>query len=259
MKIKYKIAPEFKELESWISRLPSDFSNNGETIYKLRNEIKVFSEGNFLLNVKAFKVPNLLNRFAYLHLRDSKSARSYRYARKFITLGIPTPSPVGYVDCSENGLLTNSYYISLHLDCNYTLKEVWDFPDIQKKEILVQWIRFTYEKLHQNNIFHLDYSPGNTLITERNGVYQFSIVDLNRLSFGEVNFNKGLSSFTRLGVDQTILEFVGSEYAKLRGENPEEAARMMVEINRKCQEQLKKLNLFKEILKLIFRYGRDEK
>lgn len=259
MKIKYKIAPEFKELELWFSRLPFDFSNNGETIYKLRNEIKVFSVGNVLLNVKAFKVPNLVNRFVYQHFRDSKSARSYRYARKFIALGIPTPSPVGYIDCSENVLLTNSYYISLHVNCNYTLKEVWNFPDKQKKEILMQWILFTYEKLHLNSIFHLDYSPGNILITESNGLYQFSIVDLNRLSFGKINFEKGLSSFSRLGVDRTTLEFVGAEYAKLRGENPEEAAKKMVEINQKGQEKLKKLNLFKEILKRVFKSGRDEK
>jgi hypothetical protein len=259
MKIKYRIAPEFKELELWFSRLPFDFSNSGETIYKLRNEIKVFSDGNILLNVKAFKVPNLINRIAYQYFRDSKSTRSYRYARKFITLGISTPSPVGYIDCSENGLLTNSYYISIHMNYNYTLKEVWDFPDNQKKEILIQWIRFTYEKLHQNNIFHLDYSPGNTLISEINGVYLFSIVDLNRLSFGKINFEKGLSSFIRLGVDQTTLEFVGAEYAKLRGKNPEEAAKKMVEINQKGQEKLRKLNLFKEILKLVFKSGHDEK
>jgi len=259
MKIKYKIAPEFKDLESWFRRLPSDFSDNGETIYKLRNEIKVFSVGNLLLNVKAFKVPNLVNRFAYLHFRDSKSARSYRYARKFLTLGIPTPTAIGQADCSEYGLLTNSYYISLHLNCNYTLKDALDFPDKKKKEILIPWIRFTYEKLHKNDIYHLDYSPGNTLITEINGAYQFSIVDINRLSFGKINFEKGLSNFSRLGVDQTTYEFVGSEYAKLRGENPEKAAKKMVDINRICQEKLKRLNLFKEILKRVFRYGRDEK
>ena len=137
MKIKYKIAPEFKELESWLIRLPSDFSSRGDTIYKLRNEIKVFSVGNILLNVKAFKVPNLVNRFVYQHFRDSKSARSYRYARKFIALDIPTPPAVGQVDCSENGLLTNSYYISLHLNCNYTLKDALAFPDKKKKEILI--------------------------------------------------------------------------------------------------------------------------
>jgi len=259
MNIKYEVAPEFSELESWVGLLPSNFSSFGDTIYKLRNEIKVFSVGNLKLNVKSFKVPNLINRVVYLYFRGSKSARSYRYARKFISLGISTPSPVGHVECSENGLLTNSYYISLHQDYNYTLREALDFSDEQRKEILRQWIRFTYEKLHKNGIFHLDYSPGNTLITENNGDYQFSIVDLNRLTFGEINFEKGLSNFYRLGVDQSIFEFVGAEYGKLRGENPEKSGKMMVEIDKRSNKKLKKLDLIKTTLKWVFKYDRAER
>jgi serine/threonine protein kinase len=215
--------------------------------------------GNQQFNVKAFKVPNLINRIVYQYFRSPKSARSYHYARKFIILGIQTPTPVGHVECSENGLFSKSFYVSLHLNYNYTLKEVLDFPDKQKKDILRKWIHFTYEKLHKNGIFHLDYSPGNTLITENNGEYQFSIVDLNRLSFRKINFEYGLRNFSRLGVDQAIFEFVGSEYAMIRGQNPEKGAHLMVEIDRKCNKKLEKKDLLKEILKWVLRYGRDEK
>ena len=126
-KIKYEIAPEFRDLESWISRLPADFSTTGVTIFKSRNEVKVFTVGDYLLNVKAFKIPNLINRFAYVYFRGSKAARSYRYARKFLSLGIATPKAIGYVNCIEGGLLRESYYISIHYKNEFTLREVFNY------------------------------------------------------------------------------------------------------------------------------------
>jgi len=259
-KITYEIAPEFRELELWISQLPADFSSSGETIFKLRNEVKVFNVGNYKLNVKAFKVPNLINRFVYVHVRGSKAARSYEYARKFFLLDVPTPQAVGHVECTRNGLLKKSYYISLHLNYNFTLREVLDFDVELRDEILRQWVRFTYEKLHKNGIFHLDYSQGNTLITKTDdGKYQFSIVDLNRMTFGPISFEKGLSNFCRLGVDQATLELIAREYASLRHENSAKAAKQIVIINRRSGENLKKREYLKVILSRVFKSGRDGK
>ena len=256
VKIKYEIAPEFRELESWISQLPLNFSTSGETIFKLRNEVKVFTVGNYELNVKAFKVPNLINRFVYVYFRGSKAARSYSYARKFLSLGIATPKAVGFVECTKNGLLTNSYYISLHLRYNYTLREVLEFQVELKHEIIRQWVRFTYDKLHKNGIFHLDYSPGNTLITKTDGQYEFSVVDLNRMTFDPISFEKGLSNFCLLGVDHTTLGLIAKEYALLRGENPVKAANIIVDIERKRFTTLEKREHLKDILKRNFRYDR---
>jgi hypothetical protein len=258
-KIKYEIAPEFGELEPWIGQLPSNFSRSGETIFKLRNEVKVFNVGNYQLNVKAFKVPNLINRFVYVYFRGSKAARSYRYARKFLSLGIATPKAIGFVECTKNGLLTKSYYISLHLRYNYSLREALDFQVELRDEVLRQWVRFTYNKLHKNGIFHLDYSPGNTLITKTDGQFQFNIVDLNRMTFGPISFKKGLSNFCRLEVDHTTLGLIGREYALLRGENSEKAAKNIVDIYRKGGTNLKKREYLKDIFKWMFRSGRDEK
>jgi len=254
-KIKFEVAPEFMELESWISQMRENFSGSGETIFKLRNEVKVFKINNYKLNVKAFKIPNPINRFVYVSFRGSKAARSYRYARKFRSLGIDTPMAVGFIEYTENGLLTNSYYVSLHLDCNYTLREVIDFHFEIRDDILRQWVRFTYDKLHKNGIFHLDYSPGNTLITESDGQYQFWVIDLNRMIFGEVAFEKGLSNFCQLRIDHSTLELIGREYALLRGENPAKAVKIIVDYEIKRAAKLEKKDRLKHILKWVFRRG----
>ena len=135
-KIKYVVAPEFMELESWISQLHLSFSGTGETIFKSRNEVKIFNVGKFQLNVKSFKIPNFINRFVYVYFRGSKAARSYHYARKFFALGIATPAAAGYLECIRFGLLRESYYISRHYNYEFTLREVLNYKVADHDEIL---------------------------------------------------------------------------------------------------------------------------
>ena len=257
MKIKYEIAPEFKDLESWISQLPSNFSASGETIFKSRNEVKVFKVGNYELNVKAFKVPNLVNRFVYVYFRGSKANRSYQYARKFLALGIATPGAVGYVDCIDNGFLSESYYISIHYKNDFTLREVLNYQVADHDAILRQWVRFTYEKLHQNNIFHLDYSPGNTLICRMDNEYDFQIVDLNRMRFDPIDFEKGLFNFRQLDTDRQTLELLASEYASLCHKDAGNAMKVLIDFDRQNKASRHRHGKFKKLIRSVFRFGHD--
>jgi len=254
-KIKYEIAPELGELETWISQLPVEFSRSGETIFKSRNEVKVFTVGNYQLNVKAFKIPNLINRFAYVYFRGSKAARSYRYARKFLSLGIATPMAIGYVDCIENGLLCESYYISIHYKNEFTLREVLNYQVADHDAILRQWVRFTYENLHLNNIFHLDYSPGNTLICRKGNEFDFQIVDLNRMRFGPIDFERGLCNFRQLDTDRQTLELLAAEYASLCHKDAGKAMKILIDFDRKNKESRSRHGKIKKLIGSIFRSG----
>jgi len=255
-KIKYEVTPEFGELESWIRQLPLNFPNSGETIFKSRNEVKVFTVGNYELNVKAFKIPNLINRFVYVYFRGSKAARSYKYARKFLSLGIATPRAIGYVDCIEGGLLANSYYISIHYKNEFTLREVLNYQVADHDAILRQWVRFTYEKLHQNNIFHLDYSPGNTLICRKDNEFEFQIVDLNRMRFGPIDFERGLCNFRQLDTDRQTLELLAAEYASLCHKDVGKAMKTLIDLDRNNKTSRSRHKKIKELIGSIFRSGR---
>jgi len=254
-RIKYEIAPEYGELQSWISSLPMDFSTSGVTIFKSRNEVKVFTVGAYQLNVKEFKIPNLFNRFVYVYFRGSKAERSYRYARKFLSLGIATPTAVGYVDCIEWGLLRKSYYVSAHYKNEFTLREVLNYQVADHDAILRQWVRFTYENLHLNNIFHLDYSPGNTLICRKDNEYEFQIVDLNRMRFGPVDFNLGLCNFRQLDTDRQTLELLAAQYASLRHKDAGRAMKLLIDFDRKNKESRRRHGRIKKMIRSIFRSG----
>ena len=42
-------------------------------------------------------------------------------------------------------------------------------------------------RLHQHQVFHRDYSPGNILYRKIGEAYDFSLVDINRMEFGVVS------------------------------------------------------------------------
>ena len=50
-------------------------------------------------------------------------------------------------------------------------------------------------RLHEAGILHLDYSPGNILYDKIGEEYHFSLVDINRMHFGEVDIKKGCANF----------------------------------------------------------------
>lgn len=257
MRIRYQIAPGFELLKDWIINLPEYFPNNGQSIFKSRNEIKIFNTGKFQLNVKAFRVPNWINRFVYVYLRKSKAERSYKYARKLFSLDIPTPGAVGYAECVAWGLLRRSFYVSIHFQYDFTLREVLNYEIPDREEILRLWTRFTYHKLHMNNIYHHDYSPGNTLIRKSDKTYEFSIIDLNRMSFRKINFTLGIRNFRQLDTDGQTLQLLASEYAKLRGEDEIKASKILTIYDKKNKLSRQIRGSLKNRIQSIFKSGHD--
>lgn len=251
-KIKYQLAPGYEHLEEWVVNLKTTFAKDGETIFKRRNEVKIFEVGGGRLNVKSFKLPNFINRYVYAHVRGSKAERSFQYARKFLEMGIRTPEPVAYLNCMEGGKLKESFYVSLHLDYDFTLREVLLYKVSERDEILRKWVEFTYKKLHKNGIFHLDYSPGNTLITNLDNDYQFSLIDLNRMDFGAINFEKGLRNFRQLDTDRLTLELLATTYATLCGEPPVLAMKKLLGYDKQHRDFRRRREHLKKTVKKMF-------
>jgi len=245
-KIKYKIAPGFEALESWVKNLPDCFPVSGKTIFKDRNEVKVFEEQGFELNVKAFKIPNRVNRIAYVYFRGSKAARSFQNAMRFTDAGATTPGPVAYLECLSKGMLRESYYVSLNYHNDFTLRDVLNNLVPDKEKILIQWVRFTWQHLHQQGIYHLDYSPGNTLVRRNGQQYYFAVVDLNRMKFTTVNFEKGVQNFRQLDTDEETLRLIASEYASLCGEPAGKAIDILLRFDQQNKAFRRRKNNFKK-------------
>ena len=213
-----------------------------------RNIIKIVTVDGKRHTVKSFKIPNIFNQIAYKFLRKSKAERSYEYANKLLDLGINTPFPVAYEIQTTPLLFKRSYYISELVDCELTYRELTTDFDIENhEEILRAFTRFTY-KLHVNGVNFLDHSPGNTLIQTSKSGYEFFLVDLNRMEFGEMDFETRIKNFSKLTIHKFMVEIMSNEYAKCTGEDEKEIFDLMWESTREFQHRYyRKIRIKKRI------------
>lgn len=201
---------------TFLKNIRNYFAHSSNSIHKARNEIKIIDFEDESLVVKSFKIPNILNKIVYTFFRDSKAKKSYENSIKIENF---VPKPIGYIEFKKIGLIDESYFVSENFKYDFTIREPLlqaDFKD--KEEVFKDFARFTY-KLHEQGIFHLDYSPGNILIKKENEGYIFKIVDINRMDFKHLSLDERLKNFAKLWAKNEDLEIIIKEYAMLSGEN----------------------------------------
>ncbi|MCF8274995.1 MAG: Kdo domain containing protein [Flavobacteriaceae bacterium] len=247
------------EVKVFNNNLESDFKNSLTKVVRDfdsyeggvgdRNIIKVINICGLELNIKAFKTPNALNKIVYNFFRKSKAQRSYEYAKKLLELGVGTPKPIAYFEYSTLFFFKKSYYVSEHLNCDLTYRELTKDFNIPEYDIILRaFTRFTF-KLHQKNIHFLDHSPGNTLIKKIGNDYFFYLVDLNRMNFAPLDFETRIKNFSRLTIHKSMIEVMSDEYAKCSGEDYIKIFNLMWKETEAFQEKFhRKKRLKKKIL-----------
>ncbi len=219
--MKISIHPKYNFLESFVRSVPEIFRNEGECIYKGRNEVKVFEVDGIRVNIKSFRIPHMVNRLVYSSVRKSKAARSYVYALRCLASGVLTPEPIAYMETYTCGWIGRSYYLSIHKADMRSMNYIYAVPDEETKPLLEAYARFT-AFVHRQGIYHKDYSPGNVLFDESpQQRYRFSMIDLNRIDFGPVSPEKGCHAFERTNLHDDQIDWVARVYAEERGMDPE--------------------------------------
>ncbi|WP_299112947.1 lipopolysaccharide kinase InaA family protein [uncultured Winogradskyella sp.] len=249
--MRYEINSEYIEYKDFLDDCIINFDSKGESFgNQKRNSLKLFSKGDLTINIKSFKIPNIFNQIAYKFFRKSKAQRSFEYALKLKELGVGTPDPIAYYEFRTTFLFKKSFYISEQLKCDLTYRElINDFNYEDYENILRQFTRFTF-RLHEKGIEFLDHSPGNTLITKTDKGYSFALVDLNRMKFGVMDFDKRMKNFARLSKYKHMVEIMSDEYAKCINKPYNEvfevmwkdvkAFRAVVDRKKKLKKRLKK-------------------
>lgn len=244
--------PVFISKEKEISTNIINFSSTGVLFGDgERNIIKLFDLDGKTINVKSFKIPNIVNKIAYKYFRKSKAKRSFEYATILLEKEIGTPEPLAYYE-NFNGLgLLNSYYVSEHLAADLTFRELVEVPDYSDHDtILRQFTKFTFD-LHEKGIEFLDHSPGNTLIRkEQNDSYSFYLVDLNRMNFHDsMDFDRRMKNFSRLTPKKEMIAVMSNEYAKYYPERESVIFEKMWRFTEQFQEEFARKRRLKKKLK----------
>ncbi|MFI3304329.1 MAG: lipopolysaccharide kinase InaA family protein [Rikenellaceae bacterium] len=245
------INPRYNYLEDFVNNLPSTFEREGETIRKVRNEVKVFETNGVRVNVKRYcKPPFFVNRIIYAIFRDSKAKRAFEYAQRLLSLNIDTPSPIAYIEDRNVILLSYSYFVSIQVTHPRTLVET-SYCDIDSEAemILTDFGRYTAD-LHNKGIYHRDYCADNILLKMEDGKPSFCLIDINRMDFEEISMKRGCTNFNRFALTEQSAKILAQSYSEARGFNPTEVCKMML----KYREALMNKRKFKpkKILQRLF-------
>ncbi|MFB0911384.1 MAG: lipopolysaccharide kinase InaA family protein [Flavobacterium sp.] len=238
-----------KEILRFIKEFNSDLGTvfgNGD-----RNVIKLFDLNGQTINIKSFKVPNIVNKVAYRYFRKSKAKRSFEYATTLLKNGIGTPQPLAYYENYNSIGLRDSYYASEHLETELTFRELVEVPDYPDHEnILRQFTQFTFN-LHEKGIEFLDHSPGNTLIKKiSDDEYNFFLVDLNRMNFHEaMDFDVRMKNLSRLTPKKEMIAIMSDEYSKYYTESANSIFEKMWQATVEFQEKFARKKKLKKKLK----------
>jgi hypothetical protein len=218
---KVVIHPDYAFCADFINRIPEVFYAGGETIYKSRNEIKVFEVNGIKINVKQYKVPIFINRIIYTFFRMTKAHRAYNYAFKLLDIGIDTHFPIAYIHFKKTGLIHRCYFISLQPPYP---RDMYEFgkDSLTGRESIIRSLAHYAAKLHDAGIYHKDFSPGNILFQQTEDEVKFLLVDINRMQFGPVSIKKGCANFARLWGSKEMFTLIAKEYAVARNADPDE-------------------------------------
>ena len=211
----FLIQDNYREFKPAINKVIDNFDSRGELIKGSRNTIKKINIDNLVINIKRFKIPNILNKIIYTFFRSSKANRSYNYAKKLIDNGIMSPEPIGFYDIFKFGLIHQSYYVSENIDYDYDMEFVFTNIELDSRDYIIKKFTYFTHNLHENGIMFLDHSRSNTLVKKHNGDYKFYLIDLNRMKFKTLSIDERFKNFRRLKLNNEILEKVSGFYSEI--------------------------------------------
>lgn len=219
--------PKYEPLRCFIEQIPFTFAHEGNTIYKLRNEIKVIPIEGINLNVKQYRIPSFINRIAYTFFRSPKCIRAYDYALCLLGKGFETPEPIAFILTKKRGLINISYFISEQSTYTRRFYEFGEGGIAGREDIITAFALYT-ARLHEAEVYHRDFSPGNILFEKKEASVHFSLVDINRMSFGTVSVEKGCRNFARLWGQDDFFRLLAKTYAEARQADVEECTRLIL-------------------------------
>lgn len=224
MRVTAMVADGHPEIECLVKTLVADgVPDDARIIYRGRNRVYALklADGSEV-NIKAFKIPRVLNPYIYTVLRKSKARRSYENSLQLLSYGIRVPEPLAYIEIRNGLKLGRSYYISRQIEA----QNMRDWDDKPDTEPLLRALAREIVKIQQAGVLHKDFSPGNVLYTgNQTDGYTFYYIDLNRMKFGVHDHARLMGMFRAISLDPDQTGRLARYYGEAAGIDPELAER----------------------------------
>lgn len=210
---KIVISPRYEALSRYIHSIPTlPAESLGEVIYHIRNTVYRTTVEQHDIVIKQYRVPHIINRIAYAHLRKSKAERAYTYALRLLEMDIRTPEPIAYICEYRCGMLRRSYFISQAVDATDADRLLAAGGDDRQHAITA--MASILVALRKHGIVNPDLNPRNVML---DGNYQPYLIDINRLQFGadSCSDSKFAEHFKRIADDLPTTLDIARRYAEM--------------------------------------------
>lgn len=203
-------------IDGWLESLPVEFDTRGTVVYKGRNIIKRMTTPNGIdVVVKEYRRSNLLQRLVYSSWRMNKGLRAYTNANEMLRRGIKTPKPIACVEERAGGVYQRSWYVYEYCPAMPLVQ-----LDMQDKTLLKSLAKYTVE-LHRSGLLHNDFNVGNILCSDASGRWDFTLIDINRMSFTPIgiipSLRRCINTMLRLPPEWLDFKFFITQYLTLSG------------------------------------------
>lgn len=188
-------------------------------VYRGRNVVAKVPSGDLIANIKAFAIPNVVNRYVYGRFRKSKARRSFENSVRLAGMGFNVPAPLAYIEEKHPVSFGRSYFISHHVDGLTELRYPERHPFMRE---LLEALGREMARLHRAGVWMKDFSPGNVLfVRSSDGSFTFYYVDLNRIRFNTFSRSKLGLMWERLLFHTDQITIATQSYADALGIDPE--------------------------------------
>lgn len=218
--MKVVVNPKYADLTDFLNHLLDGGYTSGEVYRNKRNIVEETTVGGHRIVIKIFKKPTEANRIIYTFFRPTKAKRSYDYSMRLLEMGFEVPEPVGYIERSKCGIFHTGCFVSIYTDyrpvADFNGTEITTAEELQRRNDFVREFSSFAAGLHERKIVHGDFNKENVLYKITEGKWRFSMIDLNRMSFGNLSRKKAAKDLGNLGFDLTLMADVIKRYSQIK-------------------------------------------
>ncbi len=162
------------------------------------------------LLIKRYNYKGVWHLFRH-NCKSSRAKRCWMWGRKLITLTIPTPKPLAYIETYRTGFRYNSYLITEYLEGADNLHNQLKNSVDGELEDISRIVEQTLSKLEANGLHHGDLKPPNIMIY-RGSAYVIDLDAITKINPITKLWKKGkdrrhlIEKLKRTGIDKEIID-----------------------------------------------------